>query len=197
MTTSRPTSPTIELLNRYLPGRDKRTPPDRLKAIAGKALHDGRKKLPPLTDAQAEDAYSHLLETGLRALTEYNPDLDQNPDVALDVRFGRFAYLRMRQRLIDWHRKHIHDPRPGKSDRRTVSLGHAIVSTHRSKRGAGEARNDHDLPDPGPDFTELVASADRIERWNAAATLLGFDVTTWILATLDQRATDTLDNEAA
>lgn len=194
-----PTQHTAELLHRYLPPKNDRTPAERLYAIAGRALADARRHVPELTPAQAEDALGQLLQVGIEAASEYDPAKDNGTTagVPIDIRFGRFAYLRMRQRFIDWHRREIHDPRPGKSDRRTVPLGHAIRGHHRSSRGPGGIHNDHDVPDMAPEFTDLVASQDRIQRWNQAATHLGFDLTNWILNTLDEQAQTTIDNQAA
>jgi hypothetical protein len=84
----------------------------------------------------------------------------------------------MRQRFTDWYRRNIHDNRPGRSDRRTVSIN---------------TLDDHHTPD----FTDLVASNDRVNQWATAAQAVGFDVTDWIVNTLDDRADEILNPQRA
>ena len=59
-----------------------------------------------LLPEERNDARSTLVVAGLRAALKYDAALDAGTgSVPLEVRFGRFAYLRMRQALIDWERK--------------------------------------------------------------------------------------------
>lgn len=187
-------TPAQRALEQLLPPKNGRRSEDRLRAIAGKALADAQRGvrlrgpvgpaslIDELTEHQAEEALGHLLEAGLKAALEYDPAKDTGANSKpLDVRFSAFAYYRMRQRFIDWYRRNIHDSRPGRSDRRTVSL---------------DERTDNQN-EASPDFTDLVASDDRIQRWTSAAQLLGFDLNSWILSTLDDKANDVIDHQAA
>ena len=69
-----------------------------------------------LLPEERNDARSTLVVAGLRAALKYDAALDAGTgSVPLEVRFGRFAYLRMRQALIDWERKTFGDRRPGRT----------------------------------------------------------------------------------
>jgi hypothetical protein len=110
-----------QLLEQYLPAKDGRCAGERIQAIAGRALADGIPKIErrlarPLRHDERADAYSWLVLVGVGAAGSYRPDLDKGTGtLATDVLFGRFAYLRMRQRLVDWERKQYGDARPGRT----------------------------------------------------------------------------------
>lgn len=174
-----PKTQTAQLLETYLPPKNGRTPADRLFAIAGKALADGSPRIEhrlhtTLTPDERYDAHSHLTLVGLKCVTAYDPAKDNGTGtIPQDVRFGRFAYLRMRLALIDWERKQYGDRRPG----RTRHPDFVDLSDH------------HD-DDPDPiDLETLAANRDQAARWRAQAARQNLTIAQWITTTLDAACT--------
>ena len=113
---------TAERLAELLPERDGRTSAERLQAIAWRAVNDGTPRLEArlharLSVEECEDAHSVLVIVGLRCVATYEPGRDRGTDgdLPLDRLFGRFAYLRVRLRLVDSERRQFGDRRPGRS----------------------------------------------------------------------------------
>lgn len=189
MTMTTPPAPTTaELLEHYLPAQKGRTPADRLFAIAGKALKDGAPRIEQriqtkLLPDERYDAHSHLTLIGLKCVQAYNPDLDRGTGtVPIDIRFGRFAYLRMRLALIDWERKHLGDQRPGRTR-------HPSFVPLTGRASGEEIDPDYDTAD-GLDVHDHIASRDQAERWKAQAASEGLTLTTWVAKTLDAACSD-------
>lgn len=170
------TTPTAQLLEHYLPTHNGRTPAERLQAIAGKALTDGLPRIQTrlnttLTPHEREDAHHYLIIAGLNATRTYNPNLDKGTTTGIpqDIRFGRFAYLRMRLALIDWERKTYGDRRPGRTPHPDLIPHHPDL----------DQQPDHiDIPD-------LIATKDQLERWHTQARHEHKTLTTWIIDTLN------------
>jgi hypothetical protein len=179
-----PKTPTAQLLEHYLPPTPQRTSADRLRAIAGKALKDGTPRIEhrlraQLTPDERYDAHSYLTLTGLKCTRTYDPTLDRGTgSVPQEVRFGRFAYVRMRLALIDWERKQFGDRRPGRTRHPDMTTLHDLYI-------------DEEL-DASPDISieDLTASRDQAARWQAQAQADGLPLNAWIEQTLDQACGD-------
>ena len=167
-----------QLLSTYLPATATRSSGERLQALAGKAFVDGaprietrlRKQLLP---EERNDARGTLVVAGLRAAVRYDPSLDRGTStLSLEVCFGRFAYLRMRQALIDWERMTFGDRRPGraKHPRELVPLSDEL-----------DAATSTALED-------VYADHDQVEAWVARSTFEGKPLNVWITDTLDRAA---------
>ena len=182
-----PTSRTTQLLEHYLPHKNGRTPAERIRALAGKALQDGSTRIEarlhrPLLPEERVDAHSTLVLSGLKSANTYNPNLDQGTGtLPTDILFGRFAYLRMRTALIDWERKTFGDRRPGRTPHPNFV---SILGTQ-----SGELIDAYDQPDH-LNLEDLTANRDQTQRWQAAALNAGLTLAAWITTTLDAASGD-------
>lgn len=167
-------------LGRLLPPTEKRSSVDRLDAIAGRAYTDGSRTVKPrLRKHEAEDCRAHLIETGLRAVLVYDEELDRSDTVPLEVRFGRFAYLRMRRALVDWVRK----------NRTDLRVANPVVEFQTDPDDLDEVVGEFD-------FVERLVAARRVERWVEAATRGGLSTTEWLVGLADAAADLELMEEA-
>lgn len=208
-----PKTPAQLALEQLLPPKNGRMPADRLRAIAGKALADARRTVPELTTEQAEDAFAQMLEAGTDAALRYDPAKDKGaPNTPLDIRFGAFAYYRMRQRFTDWYRKNIHDSRPGRSDRRTVSLESLTVTEQAHTHDPYEATDDRTDDEAERSYQHWAHAASVLStpmhewdhvtevhamRWARAAQTVDLSLDAWIRRTLDIAANHQLSNKQA
>jgi hypothetical protein len=169
-----------ELLRVYLPDKEGRSPAERLQAIAGRALTDGtlrieRRLHTKLLPEERNDARATLVYAGLRCALVYDPTLDKGTgSVPLDVRFGRFAYLRMRLALIDWERKTFGDRRPGRTRHPEI---HELVDYNDELDAASSSA-----------LEELHANRAQVEAWSRCSAFEGKNLSTWIIDTLDNAA---------
>jgi hypothetical protein len=170
-----------ELLRRYLPERDGRTPGERLQAIAGRAFIDGcprieRRLHTTLLPEERHDARSTLVYVGLKCALTYDSTLDRGTGVVpLEIRFGRFAYMRMRLALIDWERKTFGDRRPGRT--RHPEMLELVDYNDELDAGAGLG------------LEELNANRAQLAQWVRASGYEGKTLSTWIVDTLDNAST--------
>jgi len=184
----------VELaLRQWLPATKEKTSTERLMAIAGRALADGTKDLrPKLKSHEREDLEAHLYEVGVRCVYQYDPDLDTGTGtVRKDVRFGRFAYVRMRHRLTDWLRDNRGDFRPGRHWKRVLE----DPSSHRADfigpEPIGKDADDGDVRPAllvEPDFVDDLASRGVVSHWSEVAARSGMSTTEWAIDRLNTMA---------
>jgi hypothetical protein len=165
---------------RLLPPTASKTSAQRLWAIAGRALADGAKTLKPaLTRSERDDLESYLLLSGLRSVTLYDETKDAGTGtVPLDVRFGRFAYMRMRLAVIDWLRANRRADRNGKLRPVTVQVDpfvEALDDSSVPSRGAAFSDDPLVVEDDGMD---RLQSHSTVDRWRRANRWLGAPSTT-------------------
>lgn len=202
-----------KILERYLPHKDGRHPVQRLHAITQAVYNDRTRKIaPPLTASEAQDLHAHMLEHAVRSIHRYEPDLDTNPDVPLDIRFGRYLARTVDQRATDWLRKHRSDPRPGRIKKTWVTIDGFIDGP-----GSKNTTHNHDLGNDSPDaadrhermfsqatdpfverdFTDAAVSRIRVDRWAEAAQRRGLTVQEYVSLAADQMADLDLRDQAA
>lgn len=173
---------------------------ERLLALARKAVEDGLEQWQIPRDAiDVDDAYGHATAAGLDAAERYDESRDAGARrLPRDVRFRQFAYLRMRLRLIDWLRKNYGYTRNGTNGR--VLLAPDVWEPQTGPRVRAVQAADGELlagawaslPVDEFDPADALASRRRIARWQAAAELLGVEVTELALLLLDDATENVL-----
>lgn len=118
-----------EALELYLPAREGRSSAERVQAITGRAWANGLPRIEthlgrPLYADERDDSKSACMLAAVRAAVTYDEtrDVGTAKGIPIDIRFGRFAYLKASLALIDWDRKTFGDRRPG----RTRKLGRLV-----------------------------------------------------------------------
>jgi len=177
-THKREVSRTAALLADLLPDQPGRTSAERLQAITGKAFVDALPRIETrltraLSDDERADLKASLIVSGIECVERYDEARDRGTGtVPVDVRFGRFVYLRSRLKAIDWERKQFGDRRPGRTRPPTEFA-----------RYDDEAEVEHEVS-----LDEVAASRLQVETWTRAASFAGVPVGTWISTTLDAAA---------
>lgn len=173
----------VELaLRQWLPATRDKTSTERLMAIAGRAMADGTKDVRPKLKAQErEDLEAHLYEVGVRCVYQYDPALDTGTGtVRKDVRFGRFVYVRMRQRLTDWLRTNRGDFRPGRQWKRVLEDPSSDILDNLTDELQAKVVE--------PDFADDLASRSTVSHWSEVAARSGMSTTEWAIDRLNTMA---------
>lgn len=167
------------VLSLLLPATQHRSSPERLVAIAGRALADGTRSLrPKLKPFEKEDLESHLYEVGVECVTKYDPSRDNGSlTVPLDRRFSSFAYIRMRMRTVDWLRVNRGYTRPGRARVEEIPSGNMSAD---DPAGGDPLRE--------PDFSDRLVSRTVVEKWRVVATASQMTMTEWAVDRLNMIA---------
>ena len=165
-----------------LPPRNGRSSVQRLFALAGKAMADGQRNLrPKLRADEREELEAQLLLVGVRCVGIYDETLDRGTgSVPLEVRFGRFAYLRMRLAVVDWLRENRGYSRAGRARPPVEVSVNGFLDGRKTTDGAfASADTDPFLEDA--DLQERIVSSHAVARWRRAAEKMGMSSTEWLV----------------
>jgi hypothetical protein len=160
--------PVEQQLRIVLPPRDGNSSEARLQMLAARALAEGAKKVKPrLSQDEADDLRSHLVEVGLQSVLSYDDFRDRGAGrLRLDTRFGAYAYIRMRRGVIDWLRSN-------RTDSRTRRQSDVTVDPSLLSEGELAEVFLADL-----DFADDFVSRTEGERFRSAARKAGYSTTT-------------------